>query len=65
MLSASKIKANRAWDSRNMVNLACRVRRDFADQVRDACRANGDTVNAVIKRALLDYLEKNQADKDP
>ena len=67
MLSASKIKANRAWDSRNMVNLSCRVRREFADQTGADLAAvfNFGIVNAgdfqdVVPTIFL--LGTNQAD---
>lgn len=58
MVTAAKREANKAWDRKNMVNLCCRVRKDYADRVRACCEANGDTVNAVLRAALDQYLEQ-------
>lgn len=64
MITAAKKAANRAWDQRNLVNLACRVRREYADRVRAACAAQGDSVNAVLKAALDDYLQRYEGQED-
>lgn len=55
-LSESRKKANAKWDKENMTVLGCKVRKDYADRIRAAAAANNDTVNAIIKRALDDYL---------
>lgn len=60
MVTPAKKAANRAWDKENMVNLCCRVRKDYAERVRACCEANGDTVNAVLRAALDDYLERHE-----
>lgn len=57
-LSESRKKANAKWDKDNMTILACKVRKDYADRVRAAAARNGDTVNAIIKKALDVYLEE-------
>ena len=59
MVTAAKKEANKAWDRKNMVNLCCRVRREYADRVRAACQVNGDTVNAILKDALDVYLQEH------
>ena len=58
MVSPAKRRSNNAWDRANMAVLGCKVRRDYADKIRAACAARGDTVNAVLKRALDDYMEE-------
>lgn len=58
MLTPGKALANRKWDRANMVNLCCRVRREYADRVRRVCQDNGESVNAVIRAALDRYLEQ-------
>lgn len=64
MLTPAKREANRKWDRNNMVNLSCRVRREYADRVRAACADNGESVNAVIKAALDDYLSKYETEQE-
>lgn len=56
MVTPKKRKSNNAWDAANMTVLGCKVRKEYADQVRTVCAANGDTVNAILKQALDDYL---------
>lgn len=56
MVTPKKRKSNNAWDAANMTVLGCKVRKEYADQVRAVCAANGDTVNAILKQALDDYL---------
>lgn len=43
-----------------MTVLGCKVRKDYAERVRACCEANGDTVNAVLRAALDDYLERHE-----
>ena len=64
MVSPAKRRSNNAWDRANMTVLGCKVRRDYADEIRAACVARGDTVNAVIRRALDAYLEDYKRSSD-
>ena len=65
MISKAKRDANARWDKTNMCNLSCRVRRDYAERVRACCEDNGDTVNAVLRAALDDYLERHERPEPP
>lgn len=58
MVTKAKKEANKAWDRKNMVNLCCRVRREYADRVRALCAENGESVNAILKAALDNYLRQ-------
>lgn len=42
----------------NMTVLGVKVRKDYADRVRACCEDRGDTVNAVLRAALDQYLEQ-------
>lgn len=64
MVTAAKREANKAWDRKNMVNLCCRVRLEYADRVRAVCADNGESVNAVLKAALDDYLQRYEQDSE-
>ena len=59
-VSAAQKRANNKYNAEHMTILGCKVRKEYAQEVKDACAANGDTVNAVIKRALDDYLSKRK-----
>ena len=58
MVTPAKKAGNRAWDKENMVNLCCRVRKDYAEEVRKKAKERGDTVNAILKAALDKYMEE-------
>lgn len=59
-LSEAKRRANNKYIKENMTILACKVRKDYADKVKAVAEANGDTVNAIIKRSLDEYLANNR-----
>ena len=63
MLSDAKKKANAKWDKANMMILGCKVRKDFAAQFREACRAVGTTPNAVLKQATEQFLKERPMPK--
>lgn len=64
-LSEARRKANNKWNAANTTVLGCKVRKDYAERVRACCEANGDTVNAVLRSALDDYLERHERQKPP
>ena len=47
MVSDNQKKARNKWDSVNMVVLGCKIRKDKAEQFKEACKAAGTTPNAV------------------
>ena len=61
MVTEAKKRNNAKWDKENMMILACKVRKEYAEKVKAAAEANGETVNAIIKRSLDEYLENNKA----
>ena len=60
MVSPKKRAANNKWDLENMTILGCKVRKDYAEKVREKARERGDTVNAILKEALDRYLENEK-----
>lgn len=48
-ISEAKKKANQKWDSANMATMACKVKREQAEQFRAYCTNRGETVNAVLQ----------------
>lgn len=60
MVTPAKRASNDKWDRENMTILGCKVRREYADQVREEAQRRGDSVNAVIKQALDDYLNQGE-----
>ena len=58
-LTDAKRRANNRYLVANYTVLGCKVRKEYADQVRRACQDNGDTVNAILKDALDAYLQEH------
>jgi hypothetical protein len=57
-LTEAKRRANDKYLAENYTILGSKVRREYADQVREEAKRRGDSVNAVIKQALDDYLNQ-------
>lgn len=59
-VSAAKKKSNAKWDKENMTNLAIRVRKTYAEQIRAACRAAGTTPGTIMRKAIDDFMQEYQ-----
>lgn len=62
-LTEAKRKANNKYLAANYTVLGVKVRKDYAERVRACCEARGDTVNAVLRAALGQYLEQNEGEQ--
>ena len=65
MVTEARKRANAKWDKENMVVLACKVKRETAEQFKAACAAQGTTSNAVLQRAVKAYLNEHLAPEQP
>ena len=65
MVSDAQKKASAKWDKENMGVLACKVKRETAEQFKAACAAQGTTSNAVLQQAVKAYLEEHPAPEQP
>ena len=61
MVTEAQKKASAKWDKENMVVLACKVKRETAEQFKAACAAQGKKSNAVLQQAVKAYLEQAPA----
>ena len=61
MVTEARKRANAKWDKENMVVLACKVKRETAEQFKAACAAQGTTSNAAVKA----YLDEHPAPEQP
>ena len=64
-ISEKKKKSNAKWDKENMVVLACKVKRETAEQFKAACAAQGTTSNAVLQQAVKDYIDAHPVPEEP
>ncbi len=58
-VSDAKKKANKKWDAANMQNLSVKVRRDYADQIREKAAEKGTTIGAILRKALDDFMKNS------
>lgn len=56
-LTDAQRRANNRYISEHMTVLGCKVRKDYADRVRQKAKDEGTSVNAILKKALDDFLE--------
>lgn len=57
MVTEAKKRSNAKWDRENMTTLGCRMRRDYAEEFKAACRMAGKTPNAIFKAAADQFME--------
>lgn len=58
----SQKRASAKWDKENMMIVGAKVRREFAAEFKAACKAAGTSPNAVIKKAMADFIKSHRAD---
>ena len=56
-VSDKKKATNARWDAENMTNLACRVRKTYAERVKAKAAAQGKSVHQIIRAALDAFLD--------
>lgn len=55
-VSEKKKASNRSWDKQNMTIIGVTVRNTLKEEFRAVCEQNGTTMNAVLLKALHDYM---------
>lgn len=56
-LTDAQRRANNKYISEHMTVLGCKVRKDYADRVRQKAKDEGTSVNAILKKALDEFME--------
>lgn len=56
-LTDAQRRANNKYISEHMTVLGCKVRKDYADRVRKKAKDKGTSVNAILKKALDEFME--------
>lgn len=56
-LTEAQKRANNKYIAEHMTVLGCKVRKEYADKVREKAKAEGTSVNAILKKALDEFLE--------
>lgn len=59
--SAAQKRAVAKYHKENIASLACRVKKEQADQFKVYCDSIGKTANAVLREYVLACIEKGSA----
>lgn len=57
-LTEAQKRANNKYIAKHMAVLGCKVRKEYADKAREKAKTEGTSVNAILKKALDEFLEK-------
>lgn len=57
-VSAAQKKAALKWNKNNMSNLAISVRRDYAEEIKAACKACGTNPGKIMRKAIDDFMDE-------
>lgn len=64
MVTRAKRQSNNAWDKDNMRLVACKIRKDIAERFKSATLSSGTTPNAVLRDAVLEFLNEKEVSKE-
>ena len=54
-LTEAQKRANNKYIAEHMTVLGCKVRKEYADKVREKAKEEGTSVNAILKRVLYEF----------
>jgi uncharacterized protein (DUF4415 family) len=57
-ITDARRRANKKWDSENMICQTIKVKKTLLEDFKAACAANGDKVNTVLRQAMENYTYK-------
>lgn len=57
-LTEAQKRANNKYIAEHMTVLGCKVRKEYAGKAREKAKTEGTSVNAILKKALDEFLEK-------
>lgn len=60
--SDAQKKASAKYQKENIASLACRVKKDQAEQFKQYCSEKGKTTNAVLREYVLQCIESADAE---
>lgn len=56
-------RARNKWDSTNMQIVACKVRKNIANEFMAKAKANGTNANHLLKNFIYEYLGRDEENK--
>lgn len=59
-VSDSNKRAHAKWNAANMKTVSAIIKREDAEEFSRLCRANGETMHSVLKKAIEDYISEHK-----
>lgn len=59
MKSDSQRMAENKYTYKHYKLIACKVKKEVAEEFKEVCAAAGTTPNAVLTKCVLEFIEKN------
>lgn len=63
MPSEAHKRASKKWDAANMTNISIKIRKTYADQIRQATAKAGTTPSAIMRKAIDDFMQDHQIEE--
>lgn len=57
VMTAAQKRAHDKYDKANYTNLAIKIRKTYADEIRLACIDSGVTPSAIMRKAIDQFME--------
>lgn len=58
VMTAAQKRAHDKYDKANYTNIAIRIRKSYADDIRKACADSGTTPSAIMRKAIDDFMRE-------
>ena len=62
MATPAQRKANAKYHKENIASLACRVKKEQAEQFKQYCESQGKTVNSVLRDFVLEHIAEKYSE---
>ena len=59
-MNDARRKARDKWDAANMAYQTVKVNKVLLESFREVCKARGDKVNTVLRRAMEAYVQESE-----
>lgn len=60
MVQEYQKRARNKWDSANMKIVACKLRKNIADEFIEKAKANGTSAHHLLKNFIYEYLGRDE-----
>lgn len=59
-VSPKKRASNNKWDKENMTMIGCRVRKTYAQQIKERCKKYNVAPATILRKAIDDFMKSTE-----